>query len=230
MIAHHRLVGDTSQPEVFQRLEAIRSRIYTHAGGAPMRILSTCVDSGFRKNEVYTYVASVQHLGVHAVKGDDGAKRDPVSRSKSKNRAGIKLVIVGTYAMKDTLFARLKKENLGPGYMHFRAMEPDWHNGADAEYFAQFARERKQRRRIGNRYVDEYVKTGPNEAIDLGVYNLAALHILGPSVRETLDAYARQVQEEGAELRARASEPAAAEPDPEPPSQRRRSSWAYGFQ
>lgn len=228
MIAHHRLIGDTSQPEVWQRLEAIRSRIYTHAGGAPMRILSTCVDSGYRKNEVYTYVASVQQLGVHAVKGDDGSKRNPVARSKSKNRSGVKLVIVGVDSMKDTLFARLKKENLGPGFMHFRAMDPDWHNGADAEYFAQFARERKQRRRIGNRYVDEYVKTGANEAVDLEVYNLAALHVLGPAVRSGLDAYVQQARKEGEELQAKrvtAQQRSAAGRGAVP----RRGSWATNF-
>lgn len=192
VIAHHRIYGSPTSRETWARFEAIRSRIYHHASGAPMRISVTCVDSGYETNAVYDYVASVQGQGVYAVKGEDGAKREPVAVSKRAQRAGVKLLIVGTYAMKDTLFARLKQTHLGPGYIHFRARDPDWHNGADAEYYAQFARERKIRVRKDGKMVWVWDAIGPNEAIDLGVYNLAALYHLGPNARENLGAWAEQ--------------------------------------
>jgi phage terminase large subunit GpA-like protein len=204
MIAHHRIYGDPTLPLVWQQLDAIRTREYRHEYGAPLRIAALGVDSGdgSRKNEIYDYVRPRQREGVHATKGQPARQREPIRRARA-DKTGVRLVHIGTHPMKATLFARLslqlEPEHPVPyGYMHFRARDPEWHNGADAEFFAQFAREVPRRKRLpSGEWVTEWVETGPNEAIDLEVGNLAMLHLLGPAVRNNLATLVAQAQELG---------------------------------
>ncbi|HEX8693419.1 MAG TPA: terminase gpA endonuclease subunit [Longimicrobium sp.] len=188
-ILHDRIYGDPTQPAVWEALEAFRMRIWRHASGAPLRVALMCVDSGYLKNEVYRYVASRQDgpVPVRATKGGKTEQAEPYKMSKGKNEQGVQLVLVGTVPMKDTLFQRLRTEPRGDqaaagffpdGYIHFRAADPEWHNGADSEYFAQFGRERRVWREGRFMYVNESRR--PNEAIDLEVGNLVALHLRLP--------------------------------------------------
>jgi phage terminase large subunit GpA-like protein len=139
------------------------------------------IDSGYLTDTVYDFVKPRQKRNVFASKGVTDTGRVPLTRAKKPNRYGVKLFTIGTTAMKDTLFARLKSASPGPGYMHFCQQGSD---GADAEYFAQFEAERVVRRQAGGRIIRAYkqVRTR-NEAIDLEVLNLAALHALGADVR-----------------------------------------------
>lgn len=207
MIAHHRLYGSTASPdaEVYRRLDAIRRRAYRHQNGAELRIQVFGIDSGdgTRTAQVYDYVRLRQHEGVVATKGQGINQRDPV-RVETRKRKGrpIKLVNIGTQTLKAMLFSRLGR-TLEPGqpvpwgYMHFRSRDDDWHNGADAEYYAQFARERPERRRLpSGQWVTEWKGEGRNEAIDLEVGCLAMLYYLGPATRDALEQLARQVSEQ----------------------------------
>jgi len=84
--------------------------------------------------------------------------------------------------------------------MHFAVQRPDRYNGFDHEYYAQFEAEKKVRRRKpGSREtVVEYVKIRErNEAIDLEVGCLAALHLLGAGERMQLGELARMISEAG---------------------------------
>lgn len=235
MIAHHRIYGDiTSDPTVWPRLDALRVREWTCAGGAKRRIMVLGVDSGdgTRVNEIYDYVRPRQGEGVYATKGQPARQREPIRMAKRPDKSGIRRIDIGTYPMKNTLFSRLALK-LDPdrptpsGYIHFRARDPEWHNGADAEFYAQFARETlKPVRQKDGTWIREYVKTGPNEAIDLEVGNLAMLHALGPAVRQTLGEYVRAVKEEGERIRAaKAEAPPVAPPPPPSSAAARRSSW-----
>jgi phage terminase large subunit GpA-like protein len=113
----------------------------------------------------------------------------------------VKVWTIGTVAMKDTLFARLRIQRPGPRYIHFRMPTE---TGLDAEYYAQFGAEKAVTSRgPGGQAVRKYVQVRPrNEAIDLKVLNLAALHALGPRVREELarqETVQQQVATEAAE-------------------------------
>src|SRR5690606_17485534 len=122
---------------------------------------------------------------------------EPLKRAKRANKYGVKLWTVGTYPFKDVLFSRLRLQRPGPGYMHFRVRSE---GGPDAEYFAQFDAEKVVRARDGGRFVRKYVQREgrANEAIDLEVLALVALHTLGSGVRESLGALAAQVAEDAA--------------------------------
>lgn len=210
-ILHERINGRPKEEATWQLLEAFRTRIWRHASGAPLRIAAMCVDSGHWKNETYAYVGPRQDdaVRVYATKGNRPEQAEPYKLSKSKNEQGVRLVLVGTVPMKDTLFARLQAGqreeqrsatearggawapgDFPEGYIHFRAADPDWHNGADSEYFAQLGRERREKQ--GGRFVYVAEKDRPVEAIDLQVYNLAALHLLLPKATRlpTLERFA----------------------------------------
>jgi phage terminase large subunit GpA-like protein len=216
MVAHHRLYGDTSLPQVWQQLDALRKRVYVHESGAKMRIHVLGVDSGdgSRTNEVYDYVRPRQTEGVWATKGQPSRQREPIKKSAKPNKQGIRLVHIGTHPMKATLFARLRltwdpDRPVPFGYMHFRAANPEWHNGADAEFYAQFGREEPRRKRLPNGdWVVEWKKKGANEAIDLEVGVLAMLHVLGPAVRNNLGQLAEMVRKQGEALRTGKAPPA----------------------
>ena len=77
------------------------------------------------------------------------------------------------------VFSRLKINSAGPGYVHL----PDW---VDDEYLAQLTAEKAIRKYVkGRGAVREWIKLRErNEALDLEVYALAALHMLGqPFIR-----------------------------------------------
>ncbi len=185
-IAHYRIEGDTEQPATWQALEPLLTRAYRHASGTDLRIRICLIDSGYRTPTVYGFVRPRQARGVFASKGEEGTRAQaPLRRAAKANRYGVRPFTIATVAMKDTLFARLRIQQPGPRYMHFRRMLPD--GGFDGEFFAQFGAEKLMLERQGSRRVRRYVVVRErNEAIDLEVLNLAALHALGAGVREQL--------------------------------------------
>jgi phage terminase large subunit GpA-like protein len=81
--------------------------------------------------------------------------------------------MVGTDTAKAAIFARLKIDEPGPGYMHFPLEYDD-------EYFRQLNSESVKTKIYKNRALREWVlKSGyRNEALDINVYNWAALKYL----------------------------------------------------
>lgn len=215
LIAHDRLYGDTSNPngEVWQRLEtAYLTKTYAHESGATLTIRSACIDSGDQTQVVYAFVAPRQRRGVRATKGYSVRGRPLISKPGKPNKYGVRVVPVGTDTAKDVLFARLSLTTPGtPGYMHFPL-------SADEEYLNQFAAEKAFVRRIKGIPVREYrAVKDRNEAIDLAVLSLAALHLLGAGVYDQLGLFAERVQQEGEKAKAApAATPAPAPLAPRP--------------
>lgn len=184
LLGHWRIHGDTESEETWQRLDHYLLRKYRHESGADLRISATMVDSGAQTRTVYRFVRPRESRNVWAAKGTDTLAHAPLSRSSRRNRDGVKLWTIGTYSFKDTLFSRLRLQRPGPRYIHFCAPTD---TGTDAEYFAQFGAEKAIIQRTGGMRVRKYVQVRDrNEAIDLWVLSIAALHALGPAQRERL--------------------------------------------
>lgn len=96
--------------------------------------------------------------------------------------------MIGTDSAKDAIFSRLRLREPGPGYIHL----PSW---TEREWMAQLTAEKAVRRYIrGKGSKREYVKTRQrNEALDLTVYCLAALHSLGSVTVKSLGAKAESL-------------------------------------
>lgn len=190
LIDHQVFWGDPGQSEVWEALDLAWRKRYAHESGQTLPVRVMVIDSGGHHTDaVYSWVRPRQRRGVFAIAGraKPGAAIWPRTPSKA-NKYGVKLFQVGTDTAKDVVFSRLRRTAPGATYMHF----PE---GTSDEYFAQLTGEKKMRRLVHGRPVYQYVKTRPrNEALDLEVYNLAALQSLGRAVFDNLSRYAAQLE------------------------------------
>ncbi len=205
LITHQRIYGDPDLPDVWARLETLLTRGYQHESGAKVYVSSAAVDSNYNSEAVYGFVRGKEPRGVFAIRGNDTRARELLTRPQKKNKFKVKPVTIATYSFKDVIFARLKRQTPGPGYMHFcrprEAVE-----GIDANYFEQFAAEVPMAVRDSRNVVRKVYKQvkDRNEAIDLEVYALAALYAMGPAVYDHLEEYVARIRKEGAKVRAKA--------------------------
>lgn len=207
-ILHERIEGSIDDTEVHDQLDAILLRTYQHESGATLRIRRALIDSGDQASSVYAYVKPRQARGIFASKGDKAIQNAPiVVRGKKPNDAGVKLMTIGTFTSKRRLFSRIKLQRPGtPGYLHFHRLPDDADPAAraafdaqDVEFFKQLAAEKLVPGKDAKGHpIYQYVQVAErNEAIDLEVGALAALHALGPSVYERLAKIVAQVQARG---------------------------------
>ncbi len=204
LIAHHRIYGDPASRDVWDRADLLLTKGYQHEHGAQLHVRATCVDSsdGETVQSVYGFVAPRQRRGIYAIKGSSIHGKPIANRPGKRNKYGVKVIPIGTDTAKDVIFQRLRlkiPEGAGPpdGYMHFPMAQLD---GADDEYLAQFGREKVFVRHHRGVPIREYKRVpagGRNEAIDLEVYALAALHLLGAGVYNELGTWAARAQAEG---------------------------------
>lgn len=253
LIAHHRIYGDPNQDEVWKALDRLLQRKFRHESGVELQIQVTLVDASDNTDAVYAYVKPRQRRRIYAIKGHKGKARPVIVRPGKAKDSAVRLFIIGTETAKDRVFARLRipspqpGDPPRPGYMHFPTPQDD---GADDEYLRQFGNEEVRTKTLPNgERRREFHKKGPNEALDLEVYNLAALHVLGDGVRLYLGEIARKLNARAAEVVAVApvadesasDAPPAADPtvhetlspDPPPAKRKRRSrggsGWVNGF-
>jgi phage terminase large subunit GpA-like protein len=213
-IHHFRLNGDVTQltskpgdPETpWERLDKLRTAWYVHAAGVGLRIASVAIDSadGEMTDVVYQYVKPRQQEGVIAVRGLEhfrGVTRrsrmaEMVKEGKAKD-AGVRLILMNTYALKDRLFSRLKPD--ATARMHWPWM-PDDSGEFPTDYFAQFENEARQDVPISKHSSDTesvYIKTGDNEGPDLEVQSMTALYALGGDIVRRLAEMVAEVQARG---------------------------------
>ena len=198
LIAHHRLYGDPSQPGgVWDRLDALLTKRYQHEAGAALPIQATCIDSGNWAQSVYAFVRPRRSRGVFATKGYSVRGKPIIGKPGSANRYGVRVIPIGTDTAKDVVFARLSQSEPGhPGYAHFPKPQQD---GADDEYLRQFGAEEVFIRYSKGVPFREYRQIRDrNEAIDLEVLSLAALHLLGAGVYDQLALWAEKARAAGA--------------------------------
>lgn len=170
------LEGDPSQPEVWERLDALLLRPWFRADGREFRIAAACIDSGGHRTQyVYAFCRSRVARRVWAIKGDSegSGTRSPIwppTRKSRRQTRDYRPVIIGTNAAKDAISARLQNDVPGPGYMHFGA-------DTDAGYFDQLTGERLVVKRTSGRVYRVWkVKPGRRvEWLDCEVYAYAAL-------------------------------------------------------
>lgn len=184
--------GSPAQPIVWKDLTDWLQRKRLHASGQALRVECVVVDTGgHHAKEAYWFVRTYRGR-CYAIKGSNqpGAPLVPPRPTKPRG-ASVHLYHVGTVAAKDTLFARLKLTEPGPGYLHFPD-RPEY----DQECFEQLASEEKR-----NKY-DRGVLTGyyykkiraRNEELDLKVYNLVAIVLLNPHWEKLAEKMARPPQ------------------------------------
>jgi len=175
LIAFTQLHGDPATDAVWFELDRFLGQEFHHVSGQKLRVACTVVDSGGAHTEhVYRYTKARVGRRVFPVKGGSLTGRPLVERPSKQNRYRVPLFVLCVDTGKDVVFSRLKIDSVGPGFVHL----PDW---VDEEYLAQLTAEKAIRKYVkGRGAVREWIKLRErNEALDLEVYALAALHILG---------------------------------------------------
>lgn len=175
---HLIIPGETTQPEVWDELDAV----LREAG-----VQVAAIDSGYNATQVYKFVESRRWC--FATKGVTGMGRPLIEddkrrrqRLRVKRKKGVPVEPIGVDGGKAMLYARLKLTAPGKGYIHF-PQEPAF----DDEYFAQLAAEKLVTRFKGYRPFAEWVKTrARNEALDCLLLALVAKRLANVDVEERI--------------------------------------------
>lgn len=171
---HVIIPGDTATPDPWGLLDLELEAYSPHC---------VAIDSGYNTSMVEAFVANKRFC--YAVKGISGTARPIVEdairrrqRLRLRNKKVIPKEPIGVDQAKSIIYARLKKTNPGPGYIHFR-QTPSF----DKEYFDQLAAETINTKKVAGRIHTQWVQLrNRNEALDCMVYALAAVRLSGVSL------------------------------------------------
>jgi len=228
------IFGDPSNTKTWMLLDQYLATPLVHESGRKLAIERVVIDSGgMHTQSVYQYCVARQGLEpiTFAIKGSSNSGKPLVERPSKNNRYKLPLFMFCVDTGKEIVLSRLQiDDKSSPGYMHFPLA--DW---LDREFFEQLTAEKAVRRYVrGRGAVREWVKLRDrNEALDLEVYALGALYIMGPQfIRALGDRAAAWAEKPGGSMPAAAPGPAApGAPDPEAgarpgrPGQRPRGGW-----
>lgn len=182
ILDHRILYGDPSTPQMWGLLDATLSKAYMTEDGRQLGIRASCVDSGGHfTNSVYQYCKRNWGKRIFAIKGVGGEGKPIAGRPSKNNSVKCPLFPIGVDTAKDLLFARMRIQDQGAGYIHFSDKLND-------EYFLQLTAEK-----IITKFVRGYKKRvfqkirTRNEALDCFVYAMAAYAILNVDVNSISD-------------------------------------------
>jgi phage terminase large subunit GpA-like protein len=202
-----RFEGNTAKPEIWQQLDEYLQRKWRHARGVELGIVSTFIDSGYRAKTVYAFTKDKWERRIFASKGMSGWPRPAVAKWNRNNESRVRMYPVGVDVLKDLVYARMKIEKDGPGYMHYtRSSRTQGELPVnDSDYFAQMTSEQiKSKNRNGYPMRYWFLPPGArNEALDCRVYATAALLALSPSPTKMLERLREELVEWAKEYRSK---------------------------
>lgn len=182
LVWHEQIHGDPAQEDVWSQVDVIRKTEFPREGGGSLRPRHVGVDTGGHfTSEAYEFCRLRAREGVVALKGSStraapalgkGSKQD-VNWKGRVIKGGVVLYLVGTDTLKRTIYARLRNDTPGPGFVHFG-------QNATPEYLEGLTCERLVPRFIKGFQVLEWQKPSGarNEPLDLMVYCLALLELV----------------------------------------------------
>jgi phage terminase large subunit GpA-like protein len=168
---HQVLPGDTADAQVWDDLDEALAAAGVQLAG---------IDAGYNTPLVNAFVEKRRWCA--ALKGTEGMNRPLVEderkrrhRLRQRRKRGVPSEPIGVDTGKAMLYARLRKEKPGPGFIHY----PD-HPAFDKEFFEQLTAEHLVTKVKNGRPYHEWVKQRPrNEGLDCAVYALATYHLAG---------------------------------------------------
>jgi terminase, large subunit len=181
LVWHQEVMGDPTQGEVWDQLDAVLDTAWPVDGGGELKLAQVAIDSGgHATHEVYQYARERRDRYVVAIKGSSRRSQAVVNKGTPQDvnwkgkviKRGVVLFQVGTDTVKTTLFGRMRHNKVGPGYVHFGL-------AGDDEWCSQVTSEKQQLRYVKGFPVREWIKSpsARNEALDCMVYAYAALQL-----------------------------------------------------
>ena len=212
-----RIPGDPSlEGGVWDVLDHVLARQFTHPSGVKFKIYATAIDSGYMTQQVYRYCSTRFAANIWAVKGFDGAGRPIWNKATTKNKFGVPMFPVGVDTAKTAFYAHLRIARPTdweaapiPGFCHFPAREP-----YDREYYLQLTSEKcVVRQTARNVLVRQWIRRPGRraETLDCRIYAFAAhegAYVSGIRLDQIRAAIARGGRpEEGRKVRRPGHEP-----------------------
>ena len=181
-----KIQGDPINQYVWDELFKISRTKFKKENGNDVIIYWTFIDmAGHRTDNVKKFVkkySSLKTQGFTMLKGDSREQKEndsrPVALLKKSSVDESIIMWVATSKAKDTVFQRLTLSQDDNGYIH--------HNTSfDEEWFNQITSEKKIFKKNKRGFIEEtYVKQRErNEALDLLVYQLAAVRLLQQQIK-----------------------------------------------
>jgi len=173
VLNHHKLMGDTSSDSVWQALDNALGEVFTLANGRKLMVQATAVDSGFNADRVMAFVNMQRRKSraCYAVKGRSGFERMPLTWGGNL-KGQMRLLIVGTDAVKHTVQRHLALQSIEPGYIRLPSHLPQ-------EYYEGLASEELRVRYVKGAPKYEYHRTfRQNEPLDCLVYATAIANMV----------------------------------------------------
>jgi phage terminase large subunit GpA-like protein len=172
------LAGNPERPEVWAELDDYLRRTWRHPGGVDLGIMCTVIDYGYLSDQVSQFTKARRNRHIIAAKSSPnlGFKKlisDRPSHKTRKNVGRFDLYTVGSHIAKEAIYSRIRIELPGPRYMHFPLSYPK-------QYFDQLTAEKLMTTYSHGFPRKIWVKKlgVRNEALDIRVYNLAAMAYL----------------------------------------------------
>jgi len=169
------IYGDPSTDDFWKDVDAYLLTNTIRTDGTVLPVQAVAIDTGgHHTNDTYRFVRSRFRRRVYGIKGMSGPGRPTWPKRASKNNKGkINLFLIGVDPAKDSIYARLKIRERGPGFCHFpHDREVDWFEQLTSEVVRTVHRK-------GFPYREYHKPEGKrNEALDCRVYAYAALQSL----------------------------------------------------
>lgn len=181
-LGHHVLYGDTRNPEIYQRLEAVLLKRFKRVDGAYLQVKAGGFDTGYAacQRQLYAWLRPRLVRRYFAFKGANRKNAEPISMSAKSKVEAVRLIMVGTNRIKTFIYSRTSISVPGPGFMHFPKSYTD-------EWFKQLlAEESRNEFEAGQSFKVFSMPTSipdggtdRNEALDCRVYAYGALYASG---------------------------------------------------
>jgi len=167
------IAGNIKSRDTWNKLDQFWEKEWFRQDGKPLRIEMKFVDSGYETQAVYEYTTGRSREGIFSIKGARSYGADLLARKISMvNKGRTPLVVIGTQTAKHEVITRMRDISKGSKAIHFCKAY------CDAEYFRQLTAEHAVRKTTGMYEYFVYEKkdrNAANEALDLMVYNYAAM-------------------------------------------------------
>jgi len=196
----------------WRTLDQFLDRNWQRADGIQLKIVTTFIDSGFESQTVYEYTTTRSRRRIYAIKGANRYGAELLQRKASfVNKGRTLLIIIGTQQAKHEIYSNLKNiKTPGAKYTHFAKCF------CDADYFKQLTAEHAVRKTTGMMdfiIYEKKKKSLANEAIDLFVYNYAAMEYLNPNF-DAIEKSIERIKESGVQKETKEAEATLKQPEP----------------
>jgi phage terminase large subunit GpA-like protein len=180
LICHEQFWGDPLEDTVWKNLDDFLKKQYNHPLGGKIAVTKTMVDTGFETHDTYRQIK--RRANWIAIKGREGDREIVpsativgVNYQGIREKAGIRLYVIGVDRAKATLLSRCRIEDKGPKFFNVPSdLSSFWAEGfAGSELMLR-------KYKNGNPYIVwERIQSIHNEPLDCTVYSFAAAILCG---------------------------------------------------